>query len=145
MNTPTDDQLVTLARDHYAAHPDATPLGVLAVARAIDWAVQEFQVFNACEAVRPIPALTSVTDAVEFMTALHRIHGDVGVFWDRGWGDDRQKTEITVIVDGDGQIPLARIDPDVYRDLVKDELIGENTYGGFKARRFHDFLPTVVV
>lgn len=32
---PTDDQLVTLARDHYAAHPGATPLDVLAMARLV--------------------------------------------------------------------------------------------------------------
>ena len=142
---PTDEQLAEFVTTHLAAHPGDDVYAVREAARAAGWRVQGFEVFCACEKVRPIPTLGTVAEALEFMTELRGGYDDVAVFWDRGWGDSGQQAEITVIVDGNGQMPLARLGDGVYRDLVRDELVGANCYGGFKARRFHDFVPTVIV
>jgi hypothetical protein len=142
---PTDEQLAGFVTAHLAAHPGDDVYAVRHAARAAGWRVQSFEVFYACEKVRPVPTLGTVADALEFMTALRQRYDDVAVFWDRGWGDSGGQAEITVIADGNGQMPLARLGDGVYRDLVADELVGADCYGGFKARRFHDFVPTVVV
>jgi hypothetical protein len=86
-----------------------------------------------------IPTLTTVFEAVVTLETLANDHDWVSVFWDRGWGDHGEKAEITVIVDGDGQKPHAHITRDVYRALVDQKLIAANSYGGYKARRLHDY------
>jgi hypothetical protein len=141
---PTDEQLAEFVTTHLAAHPDDDAYAVRDAARAAGWRVQGFEVFYACEKVRPIPTLGTVADALEFMTTLRQRYDDVAVFWDRGWGDSGERAEITVIVGGNGQMPLARLGDGVYRDLVADGLVGADCYGGFKARRVHDFTPSVI-
>lgn len=86
-----------------------------------------------------IPTLDTVEDAQTLLRQLAETHDWVSVFWDRGWGDSGQKAEITIIVGGNGNDPKAHITADVYRALVDQHIIGENSYGGFKARRLHDY------
>lgn len=85
------------------------------------------------------PTLTTVDDARAFLAQLAETHDWVSVFWDRGWGDHGEKAEITIIVDGNGQKPLACLTPDVYKQLVKSGTVAENSYGGYKARHIHDY------
>ncbi|GGM52724.1 hypothetical protein ACFFX1_55390 [Dactylosporangium sucinum] len=146
---PTDDELDALVRAHLALHPLVDAYDVLDAIRAGGWQVQPFQAAAACEKVRPIPTLATVTDAVEFMTVLRERYDGVAVFWDRGWGDNGERADITVIVEiggsSDGNVPFARLTDGVYRDLVADGLVAGDSYGGYKARRYHEFLPTVIV
>lgn len=72
-------------------------------------------------------------------------HADkwVAVFWDRGWGDDDidgNPLEISIIVDGKGQQPLAYITSATYRQLLDDGRIDENSsLLTHKARKLHVF------
>jgi len=86
-----------------------------------------------------IPLLTTVDEAAAKLRELAETHDWVYVFWDRGWGDHGEPAEITIVVDGDGQDPKARITADVYRQLREQNVVAANTYGGYKARRVHDF------
>jgi hypothetical protein len=86
-----------------------------------------------------IPTLTDVVDAEDLLRELAETHEWVSVFWDRGWGASGQVAEISIIVDGDGQQPKARITKSVYAALVDAGTVGENTLMTFKARRIHDF------
>lgn len=136
----TQDQIDEHARTHLATHPDATVAEVFEAIRAsgFNGLLQTFQVHAAVVKVRPLPTLLTFTEALDFLRAAHDRHGDVGLFW-------CGNADITVIADGDGQAPLANVDPEVYRDLVQREFVGENSYVGAKNRRFHDYLPTVFV
>ena len=62
---------------------------------------------------------------------------DVGVFVDRGWGD--APLQITIIVNGDGQRPVASLSRETYQQLLADGIVGENTLRTHKARKFHQF------
>jgi hypothetical protein len=86
-----------------------------------------------------IPTLTSYHEAVDLLHEIGRAHEWVSVFWDRGWGDSGQRAEISIIADGDGQEPKAWITGEVYRELLDAGTIAPNSYGGYKARRLHDF------
>lgn len=86
-----------------------------------------------------VPTLTTVEDAHALLRQLAEAHDWVSVFWDRGWGDSGQTAEISIMVDGHGNDPKAYLTKDVYRALVNQGIVGEDTYGGFKARRIHDF------
>jgi len=86
-----------------------------------------------------IPTIISYHEAVDLLHELGRAHDWVSVFWDRGWGDSGERAEISIIVGGNGQEPKAWITPEVYRGLRDAKVIGENSYGGYKARRLHDF------
>lgn len=81
--------------------------------------------------------ITTVDQAKTVLDQLAADHEWVSVFWNRGWGDS--PTDISIIVDGDGQNPRAQITRDVYTTLVSNQVIGANTYVGFKARRIHDY------
>lgn len=65
-----------------------------------------------------VPTLTTVDEAVSTLRDLAETNEWVSVFWDRGWGDSGQETEITIIVDGNGQQPKAHITADVYQALL---------------------------
>jgi hypothetical protein len=142
---PTDEQLRDLAAAHLAANPDDSAWEVLEVARAAGFRVQPFQAQNAVEHVRPIATLATIADAAAFMTKARDRYGEIAVFWDRGWGDSGKAAEITVVANSNGQIALARLTSGLYEDLRRDELIAENSLQTYKARRFHDFVPTVIV
>jgi hypothetical protein len=86
-----------------------------------------------------IPTLTTAADATALLEQLAADNEWVSVFWDRGWGDSGQKTEITIIVDGDGQHPKAHITADVYQALLNAGIIQPNSLNTFKARRLHDY------
>lgn len=86
-----------------------------------------------------VPTLTTVEDAHALLRELAESHDWVSVFWDRGWGDSGQTAEISIIVGGNGQEPKAFITPEVYRDLLAQKIVGENSLKTFKARRTHDF------
>jgi hypothetical protein len=86
-----------------------------------------------------IPTLTTITGARAMLEMLAEDHDWVSVFWDRGWGDSGQTAEISIIVDGNGQDPRARITAEVYKALREQNIVGENTLMTFKARRVHDF------
>jgi hypothetical protein len=86
-----------------------------------------------------IPTISSVEEATDTLHTLAHDHDRVSVFWDRGWGDSGQTADITIMVDGNGNDPKVRITDEVYRTLIAENIIGGNTYGGFKKRRIHDF------
>ncbi|MCW6008707.1 hypothetical protein K1W54_29800 [Micromonospora sp. CPCC 205371] len=86
-----------------------------------------------------IPTLTTVEDAHAMLRELAETHDWVSVFWDRGWGDSGQPLEISIIVDGNGQQPLAWITADVYRALLDQGIIPANTLKTFKARKLHNY------
>jgi hypothetical protein len=88
-----------------------------------------------------IPALGTSSMAISLLESLRKEHEWVSVFWDRGWGDSGQKVEISIIVDGNGQKPLAYITKSVYKELLASGAIEPNTLQTFKARRLHDFQP----
>ena len=138
----SQEQLDEFARDYLATNPAATPKDVFAAIRASGYQglLQSFQVHRACEAVRPTPTLADIAEAVDLMAALSERYEWVAVFWDRGWGDSGQKAEISIIVDGDGQMPLAWLTPELYADLLNCRAIAPNSLHTFKARRLHDFL-----
>jgi hypothetical protein len=86
-----------------------------------------------------IPTLTTVEDAHAKLRELAEHHEWVSVFWDRGWGDSGQTAEISIIVNGNGQEPLAWLTAEVYRALRDQRTVGENTLMTYKKRRVHDF------
>lgn len=102
---------------------------------------QSFQIYAAVQKVRPTPTLTTTAEAVQLMADLSARFDDVGVFWDRGWGDHGEEAGISIIVDGDGQAPVAWLTDDVYDDLRSTSVIGPNVLNTFKARRFHEYAP----
>lgn len=86
-----------------------------------------------------IPTITAAAEAESLLRELATDHDWVSVFWDRGWGDSGQATEISIIVDGNGNQPRASLTKDVYRQLITAGTVGEDTYAGYKARRIHDY------
>lgn len=86
-----------------------------------------------------VPTLTTADEAHALLRELAETHEWVSVFWDRGWGDSGQTAEISIIVGGNGNQPLAWITPDVYLELRERKLIAANSLKTFKARRIHDF------
>lgn len=88
-----------------------------------------------------VPTLGTPSMALGMLELLRKDHEWVSVFWDRGWGDHGEKAVISIIVDGDGQKPLAYITKSVYKELLADGTIEPNTLQTFKARRLHDFRP----
>lgn len=83
-----------------------------------------------------ITTLTTVADATAHLETLANEHEWVSVFWD---SRDRRTPEISIMVDGDGQNPTARLSREVYAALVDSGVVGDDTYGGFHNRRIHDF------
>jgi len=65
-----------------------------------------------------IPTITIETLAVAKMKELAETHEWVSVFCDRGWGDHGEVAEISIIVDGNGQKPIAYLSTEVYRSSV---------------------------
>lgn len=86
-----------------------------------------------------IPTLDTPEAARTLLDDLAKSHDWVSVFWDRGWGDGGQTAEISIIVDGNGQEPVAWLTSDVYRTLVADKTVAANSLKTFKARRVHDY------
>lgn len=86
-----------------------------------------------------IPQLETSAEAEEMLQELAQSNEWVSVFWDRGWGDVGNPLEITIIVDGNGQMPKALIDATIYEDLRQREVIDRNTLQTYKARKLHDF------
>lgn len=138
----TDAEIETFAAAHLAAHPDDTAREVFAAIRGSGYTgyLQDFQVHDACQKARPIPTLATAAEVVAVMDRLAaRYAKTVSVFWDRGWGDSGEVAEISVIIDGNGQMPLARLTPEVYDELRSSETIQPNCLHTFKARRLHDY------
>jgi hypothetical protein len=77
-------------------------------------------------------------EAIQLMESLIQKTNDVGVFLNKGWGDS--SLEITIIINGDGQNPLASINYDTYTKLLDSKIIGPNCLQTFKARKFHPFV-----
>jgi hypothetical protein len=86
-----------------------------------------------------IPQLETAAEAEALMQELAQTNEWVSVFWDRGWGDSGQPLEITIIVDGNGQMPKALIDKEIYDGLREAGLIDPNSLQTYKARKLHDF------
>lgn len=138
----TPDQLDTLIRDHLSNHPDADPHDVARAVRNSGWA-QDFQIMEALDKIRPTPTLTTVAEATVLLDRLAGQHEWVYVFWDRGWGDSGNRTDITICVNGNGDMPYAYLTRDAYRALVDQRIVESDSYGGHKARRVHDYKPSV--
>lgn len=88
-----------------------------------------------------IPIVDTTDDAETLLQQLRARHGDVAVFWDKGWGDADTALEISVIVDGDGQWPYAYLTESVYERLVVFGVVAPNSLRTFKARKLHDYEP----
>lgn len=86
-----------------------------------------------------IPDLETSAEAEAMLQELAQSHEWVSVFWDRGWGDSGQPLEVTIIVDGNGQMPKALINRKIYDDLRERGVISPNSLQTFKARKLHDF------
>ena len=79
--------------------------------------------------------------AISCMIELKKETNDVGIFTDRGWGDDPEvETSYDIIIDGNGQKPVAWITKETFNLLLKNKIIGPNTLLTYKARTFHDFI-----
>lgn len=138
----TGEQIEAFAGPYFATNPSALHISALKAFReATDRPVQSFQFAAVAERLSPIPILETAEAATSFLAALATQGFEwIAVFWDRGWGDDpQQTTDITVIQDGDGQLPLARVTPGVYRELCKSKVIAPNSLQTFKARRLHEY------
>lgn len=136
----TKDELNDFVRTYLADHPAADTHDVFAAIRAAGYSglLQTFVVHDACVAVRPLLMLSTVDEATAVLARLADKYDDLGVFWDRGWGDDGQVAEISIVANSNGQAPLAYLTPEVYAELVTRRIVGPNCYLGYKARRFHD-------
>lgn len=77
--------------------------------------------------------------SIALLNKLAENNGEVGVFWDRGWGDRDETPDISIITDGNGQKPHARITSDAYDELLSREIVRANSYRGYKDRRYHAF------
>ncbi|HEY6115905.1 MAG TPA: hypothetical protein VI172_08105, partial [Candidatus Dormibacteraeota bacterium] len=88
--------------------------------------------------------IATVADAESMLADLRTRYEEVDVFWDRGWGDSGQTADISIVVDGNGNEPHAKLTADVYRDLVADGIVEKNAYVGFKKRRWHAYRPAPV-
>lgn len=86
-----------------------------------------------------IPELESAAEAEDLLAELGSVHEWVSVFWDRGWGDSGQPLEVTIIVDGNGQMPKALLNREIYEDLLERGVIRDNSLQTFKARKLHDY------
>jgi len=141
MTLMPQDDIERFAHDFIVAHPDATTSDVFDAIRATGYTglLQSFQVHHACQKVRPIPTLTTVDETVAVMNGLASRREWISVFWDRGWGDNGEVAEISIIADGDGQAPVAWLTRDVYDRLIERQIISPNSLQTFKARRLHDF------
>lgn len=79
-------------------------------------------------------------EAIKTMQEIRKETEDVGIFTDRGWGDDFSINRIyDIIKDGNGQKPIANISKDVFTKLRKNNIIGENILQTYKDRTFHLF------
>lgn len=74
-------------------------------------------------------------EAIEIMMGLD----SPMIYFDRGWGDHGEEAEITIINDGNGNKPFARITKETYKELLGHPQVMPNSYSGYKARRIHDF------
>lgn len=63
----------------------------------------------------------------------------VSVFVDAGWGDS--PLHITIICDGNGQKPHARMTKETKDELLRMRRIGPNSLHTYKVRKCHDFIP----
>jgi hypothetical protein len=81
--------------------------------------------------------IDDLTSATNLLAELARDNDWVSVFWDRGWGD--APLDISIVVDGNGQAPTARITPAVYSALLDAGTIRGNSLRTRKARRLHDY------
>lgn len=86
-----------------------------------------------------IPQLETVEETEAMLQELAKDNEMVSVFWDRGWGDAGNPLEITIIVNGNGQMPKALINGEIYDDLRKRGVIDRNSLQTYKARKVHDF------
>lgn len=82
----------------------------------------------------------SYEDAIKIMKEVRKETDDIGIFTDRGWGDDPTvKRSYDIVRDGNGQKPIASISKETFKKLRENKLIGRNRLQTFKARTFHYF------
>lgn len=81
-------------------------------------------------------------EAIKIMEDIKKETEDVGIFTDRGWGDDPSiETAYDIVRDGHGSKPIAWITKETFDLLIKNKEIGENILQTYKARTFHLFRP----
>lgn len=79
--------------------------------------------------------------ALKLMNVLQTGYDNIEVFTDRGWGDDPQrKRAYHIIIDGNGQEPVAEISKETFQKLRKNGFLGENILETYKARTLHAFI-----
>lgn len=83
----------------------------------------------------------SYNEAINIMKTIRKKTNDIGVFTDRGWGDD-PTIEICydIVKNGNGQKPIAWIVKETFLKLLENKIIGKNILQTYKARTFHLFL-----
>lgn len=84
------------------------------------------------------PYTQSFDSAVDYMKQLRRDGKEPEIFVDRGWGN--APLQISIIVDGNGQHPLAIITEETYRRMLAEKVIGGNCLRTMKARKLHPFI-----
>lgn len=88
-----------------------------------------------------IKTIETAKEAIDLMRELRKDSKNVhiAVFWDRGWGDVGNAINISIIVNGNGQKPIAWITKEVYKELLTKRHIKPNSLRTFKARKCHDY------
>lgn len=61
------------------------------------------------------------------------------VFHNRGWGEPDDMLEISIITGLTGRNTQAMITSDVYKYLIREGLLAENSLSTMKARRLHNY------
>lgn len=143
----TGSEVEDFAASYLAQHPHATHADVAGAMRESypDRPLHNHTLVEVCEQMSPIPELDTGEDARRFLAEMAARYEWVSVFWDRGWGEHGEAAEITVIQGGNGQIPLARVSAEVYRELREAGTIAANSLQTMKARRVHNYVAPAEV
>lgn len=81
-------------------------------------------------------------EAIDLMLKYNQDKNEVGVFTDNGWGEGVENDRVfSIILNGDGQNPLAYISRDTFEKLKTNRLIGSNILKTYKDRTYHEFEP----
>jgi hypothetical protein len=81
--------------------------------------------------------LTSFIYSYDDCITLMRTMPEPEIFVDRGWGDT--DLSISIINDGDGQVPYGFISNETYELLIKNKALSVNILNTYKARKLHVF------
>lgn len=85
------------------------------------------------------PPLLDFAEACNLLRKLFNTKSlDVSVFYDAGWGSS--PAQVSIVLDGNGQGPLAYVTLETYERLQAAGVVGPNNLRTFKARRSHPYV-----